>query len=305
MSFKKICCLLALGLMTILCLYFTGTILMAQPLPRIVLMDFDPGGTSARPAQFTGQISSDLLQDGKYEIIFGDKVSETLRSLNLPSMGIISLADAAKLAGALNADAVIMGRIQSFDVDRTHRSSRVSVSGFRIGSSQSVTVKLDIYAQMVDTNNNTSLFSEVFNGYHRRDQADVGYRYMDINIRNPQAHETTRLVVDEAIGKLVDKVRKTAPKQKKISELTGYVLSIEDDLIVIDLGEKHQVKPNMVFLIKGIKEYKHPVTGETIKDSFSAGKLEIVEVKENISHAKLIEGSLSELQAGYIIVLDE
>lgn len=86
--------------------------------------------------------------------------------------------------------------------------------------------------------------------------------------------------------------------EKLVEELTGFfrdiearVIKVDESLTTIDRGAKDGIKRYMRFDIVSSRKIKHPVTEEEIgTGDIKTGRIEIIEVEEEYSKARVIEG---------------
>lgn len=271
---------------------------------RVAIVDFDRGSTNAKPEQITYRIRSGLVKSGKFTVIAPETVKEAMKELKIPQEGVLEKYDAIKLGEALQADLVLVGEVKSFDVSRSSSSSGVRVGFMRVGSVYSVSVTLDIFAELCDVNQKGCLFSEVFQGQSFRQSADVSYRYANLDIGDPDKDSMTKKVFDESINKIVNKIEEKAPRGKTTGEkafLSGYILAVEDGCVIIDLGKSAMQQPGVTFEVIQTKEYKHPKTGQVYTDQETVGKIQVVEVRDKVSRARVTEGKIEDMAAGAMV----
>jgi hypothetical protein len=78
--------------------------------------------------------------------------------------------------------------------------------------------------------------------------------------------------------------------------LQGKIVSVDGKQVMVSLGAKDSVKPNMRFqILREEAPFRHPVTKEPIgKLEALIGKLQVKEVKEDVSTADILEGDVKE-----------
>jgi hypothetical protein len=78
--------------------------------------------------------------------------------------------------------------------------------------------------------------------------------------------------------------------------LQGNLVSVDGKQAIISIGAKNSVKPNMRFqILREEAPFRHPVTKEPIgKLEALVGKLQVKEVREDVSTAEILEGDVRE-----------
>lgn len=86
------------------------------------------------------------------------------------------------------------------------------------------------------------------------------------------------------------------------SEITGVVLDIQDDELILDLGsDRHVADGERVEIWRPLK-LKHPVTGKLFTDRFLIGTLELVQVRPSMSLSKPVGALSRDPQKGDIVI---
>ena len=283
-------------ILSILFLLFSPLAAFAEGGYKIAIVNFEPGDTNASPKKITYKIKSELIKTGKFDVISSKKVKKALDELEIPDEGIINDKDAVKLGKKLNADVVLMGEVTNFDVSKSTVTPNVYISRVRVGRMYSVTVKLDISARLIHTASGAVIFSDSFSSTSHRESHDVSYRYVNLDLGDPDSNSMTKKVFNECMDKLVNKIKEMTPK-------VGYVLSVEDSKIILDMGKNREMKEGTLLDIIELKEYKHPGTGKLITSKEKKGKVKVVKVLDNVSHAELIEGKIEDIKAGNMVMV--
>jgi len=269
-----------------------------KPGTYIAIVDFDRGDTNASPEKIAYRIRSGLIKKGNFEVISRKKVKEVIDELKIPDTGLINKSEAVRIGKKLGADLVLMGEVSNFDVDRSSFYPGVYIGRLRIGRIYTVTVKLGISARLIHVGTGQAIFSEQFDGYSHRESHDVSYRYMSIDIGDPDSNSMTKKVWNEAIGKLVDKVASSVP-------LWGYVVAVESDKVLIDLGRVKKVKEGMVFQVLNIKNYRHPKTGEEVVVKDRVARIKVEKVMESVSSCRIEGGKLTDIKPGFVVTAEK
>ncbi len=89
-----------------------------------------------------------------------------------------------------------------------------------------------------------------------------------------------------------------APAPAPAKPPRGYVLQVDGQDVLLDLGSKQGVRPGSRFEVLDQRPIKHPVTGQVMLMSRRVGLLEVREVQPQLSLARLLKGKLSRLRPG-------
>jgi curli biogenesis system outer membrane secretion channel CsgG len=309
---------LTLAVLVIALFAITGStgVMAAENKIRIAVLEFEQGRYQFDSDKLTYRVESSLIQDGNFDVISSKKVREAAAELHLPDSGFVNTADAMKLGENLGADLILMGEVSDFSVDRSSFSPGVSIGRVRVGRIYSVTVKFVLTGRLIGVHSGQQIFSENFEGNSHRESPDVGYSYVDISLDDPDPDSMAQKVQKEALGKLTAKVKQVAPaaktavkqtavKQtpvKQDDQVNGYILGIEKDQIITDLGKSSKVAVGMAFSVYELKSWTHPQSGKKITEKVKTAKIKIIRINENTSVAEITEGSPSDIKAGMTLV---
>jgi TolB-like protein len=116
----------------------------------------------------------------------------------------------------------------------------------------------------------------------------INARIIDVETASIKAAEN---VQSQTVMKLQELVDEMSIKIIRNFPLEGYVVRREKDSVFIDLGETAGVKTGMHFVVyKEGDVIKHPKTGEILDvERKTTGQLQIVDVREKISEAKIVK----------------
>ncbi len=280
----------------IMCFLLFPSMAFAEGGLKIAIVDFEPGETHASAEKITYKIKSELIKSGNFDVISSKTIKKALDELEIPDVGIFNTAQAVRLGQKLNADLVLMGEVTNFSVDKSVINPNIYINRVRVGRLYSVTIKLDITARLIHVPSGAVLFSDMFSGYSHRESHDVSYSYMDIDLGDPDSDAMMKKVFNEAMEKLTGKIIDTAPK-------TGYVLSVEDGKVIIDMGLKRQMKEGTILQVYESRKYQHPKTGAEVTSNEKIAKIKVIKVLENISRTEVTEGKLEDIQAGNMVLV--
>ncbi|MFH0925561.1 MAG: FG-GAP-like repeat-containing protein [bacterium] len=98
------------------------------------------------------------------------------------------------------------------------------------------------------------------------------------------AQTSLAVASNDSINKLTEKIEKTFPS------VEGYVVSLQDKKVIVDLKVKDGIKKGMeLHVISEGKEFMHPITGAVLgRFEESIGDIQIIEIKDTYSIATVV-----------------
>lgn len=183
---------------------------------RLVVMDFDYGTTNSYYSSYRGVgaakgiselLINELVNNGTYTVVDRSKIEQALKKQN--HTGAIDAGTAAEIGKELGVDAVLIGTITKFNVDK--QSGGGSFLG--IGSSSSKTkaiVQIDV--RLIGTASGDILATAKAIG--EADQSDSSVSIMGIGGSSSTNNEDTLLsaAVDKAVAQMVTKLAELSKK---------------------------------------------------------------------------------------------
>ncbi len=123
-----------------------------------------------------------------------------------------------------------------------------------------------------------------------KDFTEINARIIDVETATIMAAESVK---SDTVRNLEVLIAKLSEKIIMDFPINGYVVQREKDRAIIDLGKSSGVKKGMHFVVyKEGDVIKHPITGQTLDiSSIETGTVEITNVKEKISEAKIVRES--------------
>lgn len=117
---------------------------------------------------------------------------------------------------------------------------------------------------------------------------DVNARIINVKTGSIVAAENIRSTSTENLRALIDQL---TSKIMKNFPLTGYIVKITNDNVLIDLGSSSGLYPGMKFIVfKEGELIKHPKTGEVLEvEQIRTGLIQIDEVRANVASARILK----------------
>ncbi len=270
---------------------------------RIAVLDFDYSSIS-NPSwlsflQGGARGVSDILvnrlvQSGSYSVIERSQLEAILQEQNLGASGRVDASTAAEIGRILGVQAVIIGSITQFDLER--KSSGGGAFGVNVSNDETEAyVKLS--ARVVNTT--TAEIMMVAEGNGKADQSDNSTRVFGIGGGSSTDNEgklftqATEQAIDQVVGSLSENSAKMTSLPNATSSITALVADVTGSTIVLNKGTSAGYQQGMRVAIERVtKEVKDPATGQVIRRlTQPVGVVEITEADSQSSVGKVVSGT--------------
>jgi curli biogenesis system outer membrane secretion channel CsgG len=183
---------------------------------RIVVMDFDYGTTNSYYSSYRGVgaakgiselLINELVNNGTYTVVDRSKLDQALKQEN--RTGSMDAGTAAEIGKKLGVDAVLIGTITKFNIDK--QSGGGSFMGIGGGSQKTkATVQIDV--RLIGTASGDILATAKAVG--EADQSDSNISVMGLGGNSGSSNEDGLLsaAVDKAVGQMVTKLAELSKK---------------------------------------------------------------------------------------------
>lgn len=289
-------------ILTILCVIIG---MMALPavgavnLHLIAVLPFDDGSIKRTWGEnyslgkgVADELVTALLATNRFRLIERAEIDRVLEEQNLGKGGVVDPQSAAKIGKILGAQYLVMGRITEFstkeDDDLLANPNHHNPMGMRIARTTS---RVAIDARLVDATTVEILASVTGTGKKATVNLGLitkegGVLFGDKDFKKSDLGKALRQAVNSVARQLAVKAyERMAP-----STITGMIAYVKDDKIIINVGQKHGVKPGMIFKVaRKLETIKDPVTGELIGEATEAiAEIAVIEVKERSATCKIV-----------------
>ena len=235
---------------------------------------------------FTQRLMQGLTQTNKFAVLDRESISDFVGEKEMLQAFDAPLSQQAKLAETLGADYLLVGTITQALIDKVE--TRLEAANF---TSTQYQARINFNYRLVDSSTKQVVFALNEQKYLKDD-----------DVRNLSDEEDTALWNSTQIRDAFLSIAEDEIIQKIIDEVYPIkIASIEDGSIIINQGGD-RIKPGMVFNVftKG-KEITDPDTGQSLGTTESqVAAIEIQRVSNNLSYAKLIEGTPEKISEGLI-----
>lgn len=183
---------------------------------RLVVMDFDYGTTNSYYSSYRGVgaakgiselLINELVNNGTYTVVDRSKLEQVLKQQN--RSGSMDAGTAAEIGKKLGVDAVLIGTITKFNIDK--QSGGGSFMGIGGGSQKTkATVQIDV--RLIGTASGDILATAKAVG--EADQSDSNISVRGISGNSGSNNEDTLLsaAVDKAVSQMVTKLAEVSKK---------------------------------------------------------------------------------------------
>ncbi|MEG3850909.1 LPS assembly lipoprotein LptE [Microcoleus sp. herbarium19] len=183
---------------------------------RLVVMDFDYGTTNSYYTSYRGVgaakgiselLINELVNNGTYTVVDRSKLEQVLKQQN--RTGTMDAGTAAEIGKQLGVDAVLIGTITKFNIDK--QSGGGSFMGIGAGSQKTkATVQIDV--RLIGTASGDILATAKAVG--EADQSDSNFSVRGIGGNSGSSNEDSLLsaAVDKAVAQMVTKLAEVSKK---------------------------------------------------------------------------------------------
>ena len=244
-------------------------------------------------------LSESLMRTGRFIVVERAEVDDILKEQDMGAEGRITQATAAKFGQMLGASILVMGAVTQYEdgAQSSDAGGSVPIPGVGSlglgGAKNKAYVKINL--RLVDTTTGkilgTANADGTASGKSRR--GSVGVR--GASVHGGQAEQTP---IGQACQDAIDQAVEFVVQHMESVPFYARVADIQGSDIYINAGTNRNMKPDMVLTgYKVTKEIKDPDTGlviEVIEEK--TGSVKITTVKEKISIAQKIDGTISQGQ---------
>ncbi len=273
---------------------------------RIAVLDFDfdgvsltgialnlYGGGNSAMRGVSNMLTNQLVRDGSYILIERSRIDSVLSEQNLGQSGRIEATTAAQIGRILGVDAVVLGSVNQFHVEKSGRGLRVFGFGSRKNRQQAL---VQMSARMVSTATGEILV--VAEGKGEADQVNESVSIgvfgedRESSSEDRLLGEAANLAVNEIVTQLVEAAPKLAalPAINPTEVMT--IADIAGSQVILNRGGQHGFRPGMVVSVERvIREVTDPETGRVLRaQTEPVGQLQLTEVDPQSSVARVLSG---------------
>ena len=286
MKLRRVCASL-LTLFTVASTLFP-TAALAGDKRRIAILPFEYGsvqssvGTCDVGKGITALLTTKLVQDGTYSVIDRQMLDSILKEQNLSVSDRADPATACKIGKILSVDAIVVGTVTQFGVEKKNsRVSVPSVGGFGIPyvggfggfgmSSSKAKAKCGIDAKIIDINTteilgacNGTAESTTKGSWSLNDSWD----WTSSDFSSTVAGEATVAAVAQLVDQMKNLASKIPDNQSLIAaNVQGKIADVTGTTVIVNVGKNNGVKAGDNLQAERVtKTVKDPTSGKVIKE---------------------------------------
>ena len=290
---------------------------------RVAVMDFDFasvqkwwGGNWDIGKGISDMIVDELVNDGTFSVIERKQLDTILAEQNFSNSNRADPSSAAKIGKMLGVDAILIGSITQFGVEKKGFSLGGLGGGFggigggKVGT-QKGKAQVKLTARIVDINSAEILASEKGDGKSERSGLLLGggggggggfgagqISMTSSDFRETVLGEATEAAVENLSAKLI---KKSDRVPERVVEVRGLVADVDGPSLILNVGSSAGVKAgDTLKILRVTRTVKDPATGKVLREiTKQLGAVRIDEVDAGSSMGTLVEGS--EIQVGDLV----
>jgi curli biogenesis system outer membrane secretion channel CsgG len=183
---------------------------------RLMVMDFDYGTTNSYYTSYRGVgaakgiselLINELVNNGIYTVVDRSKLEQVLKQQN--RSGAMDAGTAAEIGKELGVDAVLIGTITKFNIDK--QSGGSSFMGIGAGSEKTkATVQIDV--RLIGTASGDILATAKAVGEADQSDSNISVRGISSNSGSTNKDTLLSAAVDKAVSQMVTKLAEISKK---------------------------------------------------------------------------------------------
>ncbi len=246
------------------------------------------------------QLADALVKSGKFVVLERKDLDVVMAEQDLASSDRFAKSRTARKGRILPAQILVKGKITEFEQNTSSSGQGLSIKGFKIGAKRS-SAHVAVIIQLIDSTTGEIIDSQRVEGKANAGGFSIGYDG-DFSIGSSSFKKTP---LGKAVQMVIDRAVVYISKRLEDVPWRGRVVLVKGDKIYINAGKKAGVNVGDRFTVyKEGEMLIDPDTGmELGTETEKVGKVEVVDVKEKFSIAKVIEGNASEIQKGFLVMV--
>lgn len=260
--------------------------------PRIAVLSFENNSTFTYWGDNLGgaaadELTTQLVKSGAFTVVERSQVNAILEEQHFGLSGAVNPATAAEIGKILGVQAVLIGSITQFSVDRKSGG----LGSLRVEYTEAES-KMDV--RLVSTN--TAEILAVAEGQGKKRMGGVGWEDFDFQRDFDQglAQEALRPAVENAVSEIVDQADVLASMAPVVppGEVVG---SPEPGVVYIDKGAGDGIEVGQRFDVYRVVDEIRDSAGNVLDQvTEKVGVIEVTRVLSNSSICSVVEGEAAE-----------
>jgi curli biogenesis system outer membrane secretion channel CsgG len=267
--------------------------------PRVAVIDFDSEERNfwshwrdhKHEVEFevNALFMNELVKSGKFTVIERQRLDAILQEQGLSLSGQVSASSAVSAGQLLGVDYMLTGRITKFGERQVGGQA-----GWRIAmSAKKKTLEGGLSVRLINTTTGEIVFADEATGENSNFKFTVFGTGGGVDYDETAVDKVFRPAVEELSRKLIDKSSSLSGSDGSRPAPQGKISKVSGGLVYLNMGATKGVQVGDTFTVFALgEEIIDPDTGESLgSEETEVGKVEVVEVKEKYSKAKVTSGS--------------
>lgn len=267
--------------------------------PRVAVIDFDSEERNfwshwrdhKHEVEFevNALFMNELVKSGKFTVIERQRLDAILQEQGLSLSGQVSASSAVSAGQLLGVDYMLTGRITKFGERQVGGQA-----GWRIAmSAKKKTLEGGLSVRLINTTTGEIVFADEATGEDSNFKFTVFGTGGGVDYDETAVDKVFRPAVEELSRKLIDKSSSLSGSDGSRPAPQGKISKVSGGLVYLNMGATKGVQVGDTFTVFALgEEIIDPDTGESLgSEETEVGKVEVVEVKEKYSKAKVTSGS--------------
>jgi len=275
----------------------------AKPLKKtIAVFDFqnDSGYSSiANIGQdLSIQLSDALVQSGKFVVLSRKDLDVVFAEQDLAASDRMAKSNTAQKGKAIPAQILIKGQITEFQENTSGGGQGISIQGFSIGGKKS-SAHVAVIIQLIDSTTGEIIDSQRVEGEANSGGLSVGYSG-SFGINSSSFQKTP---LGKAVQMAIDRAVKYVSDRMADIPWQGKVVTVNDGLVFVNAGSNADMTLGKTLSVwKEGEALIDPDTGMNLgSDAEKVASIEITNVQEKFSKAKVTSGDLASISKGDLV----
>ncbi|MGC4000874.1 MAG: CsgG/HfaB family protein [Anaeromyxobacter sp.] len=231
-------------------------------------------------------LASALFKSGRFELVERAKLDQILAEQQLGQSGKVDVSTAARIGKLVGAQLVVFGSVAA--------ASQEKVDKFAYDL---VVTEVRVESRAIETSTGRFVFTENASGRAEAKVVTDAHGTVISGLRNPEA---------EYVKAATAAVLTLSEKLSRSALVVGYVVSVDGDRLVTDIGSERdlRVKQRLV-IVRPTRRLIHPVTKKQLGwEKVVLGEAEVDGVEAALSKARVLRLTADQpVQPGDIVVL--
>lgn len=235
------------------------------------------------------QLTDALIQSGEFVVLERQTLSDVMDEQDLAQSGRMMKSKSAKTGKLTSSQILIKGTVTEFQAKSEGSSSGINMFGLKLGS-KSGDAHVGMIIRLIDTTTGQVLDSKRVEGKAESGGFEFGLDLGGIDFgtdsfQNTPMGKATQMAIDEAVEYISEKLRGVPFK--------GRIIQVKNEDIYLSAGTRNGSSVGDMFTVYSVgEELVDPDTGEILgSEEEQIGSVEIFEVKEKYSKAKVVSGN--------------